>query len=176
MSKYMFSLLLILLGTSAQAARVKDVATVEGVRHNQLVGYGLVVGLPGTGEQSPFTEQSFKTMLAMFLLEMGLCTARACSPMPWQHWRLMIFAVVAPFVLAWAGIATALLLQLPEGSALVLAGLCASASYIAAPAAIRVAVPGADIGLAMLAALGITFPVNVLIGIPLYQQWLGWFY
>ena len=66
MSKYMFSLLLILLGTSAQAARVKDVATVEGVRHNQLVGYGLVVGLPGTGEQRPYTEQSFKTMLANF--------------------------------------------------------------------------------------------------------------
>ncbi|MDX3775451.1 flagellar basal body P-ring protein FlgI [Chromatiaceae bacterium AAb-1] len=48
------------------AARIKDVADVEGVRANQLVGYGLVVGLPGTGEQSPFTEQSFRTMLANF--------------------------------------------------------------------------------------------------------------
>ena len=53
-------------GFHAEAARIKDVASVEGVRSNQLVGYGLVVGLPGTGEQSPFTEQSFKTMLANF--------------------------------------------------------------------------------------------------------------
>ncbi|SEA44828.1 flagellar basal body P-ring protein FlgI [Alkalimonas amylolytica] len=62
---------LILLGfllvtSSVQAARVKDVADVEGVRSNQLVGYGLVVGLPGTGEQSPFTEQSFRAMLSNF--------------------------------------------------------------------------------------------------------------
>lgn len=59
-------LALFLLSLPLQAARVKDVATVEGVRSNQLVGYGLVVGLPGTGEQSPFTEQSFKTMLSNF--------------------------------------------------------------------------------------------------------------
>ena len=57
---------LLCFSLGADAARVKDVATVEGVRSNQLVGYGLVVGLPGTGEQSPFTEQSFKTMLANF--------------------------------------------------------------------------------------------------------------
>ncbi|MCC5824984.1 flagellar basal body P-ring protein FlgI [Alkalimonas sp.] len=62
---------LILLGfllvtSTVQAARVKDVADVEGVRSNQLVGYGLVVGLPGTGEQSPFTEQSFRAMLSNF--------------------------------------------------------------------------------------------------------------
>ena len=49
-----------------QAQRIKDLSTIQGVRSNQLVGYGLVVGLPGTGEQSPFTEQSFRTMLANF--------------------------------------------------------------------------------------------------------------
>jgi flagellar P-ring protein precursor FlgI len=49
-----------------QAQRIKDLATIQGVRANQLVGYGLVVGLPGTGETSPFTEQSFRTMLASF--------------------------------------------------------------------------------------------------------------
>ena len=49
-----------------QAQRIKDLASIQGVRSNQLVGYGLVVGLPGTGEQSPFTEQSFRTMLANF--------------------------------------------------------------------------------------------------------------
>lgn len=56
----------LLLTTSSEAARIKDVADIEGVRANQLVGYGLVVGLPGTGEQSPFTEQSFRTMLTNF--------------------------------------------------------------------------------------------------------------
>nr|WP_034474646.1 flagellar basal body P-ring protein FlgI [Aestuariibacter salexigens] len=56
----------LLLASTAFAQRIKDVATIQGVRDNQLVGYGLVVGLPGTGEQSPFTEQSFRTMLANF--------------------------------------------------------------------------------------------------------------
>nr|WP_258868261.1 sodium-dependent bicarbonate transport family permease [Alkalilimnicola ehrlichii] len=65
------------------------------------------------------------------------------------------------------------MLGLPEGSLLVLMALTASASYIAAPAAIRTAVPQANIGLAMLAALGITFPFNVIIGIPLYHYLIG---
>lgn len=64
--KIIIGLLVMLVTIPVQAARIKDVATVEGVRYNQLVGYGLVVGLPGTGEQSPFTEQSFKSMLANF--------------------------------------------------------------------------------------------------------------
>ena len=55
-----------LLSLQAGAQRIKDVASIQGVRSNQLVGYGLVVGLPGTGEQSPFTEQSFITMLRNF--------------------------------------------------------------------------------------------------------------
>ncbi|MBU2894917.1 flagellar basal body P-ring protein FlgI [Colwellia sp. D2M02] len=55
---------------SAHAQRIKDLADVAGVRSNQLIGYGLVVGLPGTGEQSPFTEQSFKTMLSNFGITM----------------------------------------------------------------------------------------------------------
>lgn len=54
----------------ASAARIKDLTSVQGVRSNQLVGYGLVVGLPGTGEQSPFTEQSFRTMLSNFGINM----------------------------------------------------------------------------------------------------------
>ncbi len=56
----------LLFSSATEAARIKDVTDIEGVRSNQLIGYGLVVGLPGTGEQSPFTEQSFRTMLANF--------------------------------------------------------------------------------------------------------------
>ncbi|WDE13220.1 flagellar basal body P-ring protein FlgI [Thalassomonas haliotis] len=66
-----FAVLIVsLMPVSAQAQRIKDLADVAGVRSNQLVGYGLVVGLPGTGEQSPFTEQSFKTMLSNFGITM----------------------------------------------------------------------------------------------------------
>ncbi len=166
-----------LTGKGSAGGILRESLTSRGVL---LLGGGVLIGATygpeGLAPLSPVLLGGFKTMLAMFLLEMGLCTARVCSPLPLQHWRLLAFAAVAPFVLAWVGIAAALVLQLPQGSALVLAALCASASYIAAPAAIKAAIPGANIGLAMLAALGITFPVNVLFGLPLYQQWLGWFY
>ena len=68
--KVFTSLLITLMCFSTQAQRIKDLADVAGVRSNQLIGYGLVVGLPGTGEQSPFTEQSFKTMLSNFGITM----------------------------------------------------------------------------------------------------------
>jgi len=61
---------LMMVSQTVSAQRIKDLADVQGVRSNQLVGYGLVVGLPGTGEQSPFTEQSFKTMLSNFGITM----------------------------------------------------------------------------------------------------------
>lgn len=134
------------------------------------VAIGWIYGPQGLEPLTPALLGGFKTFLALFLLEMGICTARACFPLPLQHWRLLIFAAVAPFVLGGLGLVLGLWLGLPAGSVLVLAALTASASYIAAPAAIRASVPEANIGLAMLAALGITFPVNVLIGLPLYQN------
>ncbi|MGB0936990.1 MAG: flagellar basal body P-ring protein FlgI [Colwellia sp.] len=68
--KVLIMLFAILVVFPCNAQRVKDVADVAGVRSNQLIGYGLVVGLPGTGEQSPFTDQSFKTMLSNFGITM----------------------------------------------------------------------------------------------------------
>ncbi|UXI02901.1 flagellar basal body P-ring protein FlgI [Photobacterium sp. TY1-4] len=62
--------LILLLAMPTQAARIKDVAQVAGVRSNQLVGYGLVVGLPGTGETTPFTDQSFNAMLQNFGIQL----------------------------------------------------------------------------------------------------------
>ncbi len=166
-----------LSGQGKQHGIVQEALTSSGVL---LLGGGVLIGYLygpiGLAPLAPVLLNGFKSILALFLLEMGLCTAKACMPVPWQHWRLMVFAALMPFALAWVGIATALALQLPAGSALALVGLTASASYIAAPAAIRTAIPKANIGLAMLAALGITFPVNVLIGLPLYQKWLQSFY
>ena len=60
------SLSAVMLTTPVQAQRIKDIANVQGVRSNQLIGYGLVVGLPGTGEKTRYTEQTFKTMLKNF--------------------------------------------------------------------------------------------------------------
>lgn len=166
-----------LSGQGSKGGILREALTSRGVL---LLGGGVLIGYLygplGLKPLAPVLLDGFKTMLAVFLLEMGLCTAKVCSPLPWKHWRLMAFAALMPFVLAWAGIGTALALGLPAGSAWVLAGITASASYIAAPAAIRASIPNANIGLAMLAALGITFPVNVLIGLPLYYQWIQFFY
>jgi hypothetical protein len=133
---------------------------------------GWLYGPEGIGPLSGPLFGGFKTLLALFLLEMGLCTAKVCLPFPREQWKLLMFAAVAPFALAWAGIGLGFWLGLPTGSILVLAGITASASYIAAPAAIRASIPEANIGLAMLAALGVTFPVNVLLGLPLYREWI----
>jgi hypothetical protein len=116
---------------------------------------------------------AFMGVLALFLLEMGLVAAEALSKLSRDKIPVVIFAIVAPTVLALAGLFVGKLLGLPDGSVLILASLTASASYIAAPVAVRSAIPQADIGLAMLAALGLTFPFNVLVGIPLYHSLIG---
>ncbi len=166
-----------LTGQGSKTGILRESLTSRGVL---LLGGGVVIGYAygptGLEPIAPALLGGFKTMLALFLLEMGLCTAKACWPLPWQHWRLMTFALVMPFILAWFGIMTGVMLGIPQGSCVILAGLTASASYIAAPAAIKSAIPKANIGLSMLAALGITFPINVFIGLPLYQNWVSWFY
>jgi hypothetical protein len=138
-----------------------------------LVG-GVIIGfMYGPTEGAAVTElftHAFKAVLALFLLEMGLTAAETLSPMPWKKWRLLTFALIAPFCLSFIGLGAGIALGLSTGSIVVLATLTASASYIAAPAAIKTAIPKADIGLAMLMSLGITFPFNAIIGIPLYHQ------
>ncbi|WP_151703520.1 sodium-dependent bicarbonate transport family permease [Nitrincola alkalilacustris] len=130
--------------------------------------YGPVNGADVTG----LLTGAFQVVLALFLLDMGLTAATTLRPFPARHWRVLVFALVAPPILAMSGMLMGIWLALPIGSTLILATMTASASYIAAPAAIRNAIPEADIGLAMLAALGLTFPFNVMIGIPLYHGWL----
>ncbi|CAN0516592.1 unnamed protein product [Ectocarpus sp. 12 AP-2014] len=142
-----------------------------------LVG-GVLIGWlygPNTGESvTGLYTNAFHGILALFLLEMGLVAAETLRSLRWGHSRLIVFALVAPVVLSCFGLLMAYWLGLPTGSAVILASLTASASYIAAPVAIRAAIPEANIGLAMLASLGLTFPFNVLIGIPLYHQAWGW--
>lgn len=112
---------------------------------------------------------AFKAILALFLLEMGMVAAETLRTVSLRYWRLIAFALLAPSVLALLGIAAGKVLGLSEGSTLILASLTASASYIAAPVAIKSSIPQADIGLAMLSSLGLTFPFNVLLGIGFYH-------
>ena len=138
-----------------------------------LLSGGVIIGwMYGPIQGAAVTELltgAFKAVLALFLLEMGLTAADTLQPIPWKRWRLLIFAVIAPIGLSMIGMAAGMAMSLPTGSVVVLATLTASASYIAAPAAIRTAIPQADIGLAMLLSLGITFPFNVIVGIPFYH-------
>ncbi|MCC5856028.1 MAG: sodium-dependent bicarbonate transport family permease [Idiomarina sp.] len=137
---------------------------------------GWLYGPEGLGAMKSLVIDGFTALLALFLLEMGLTTARICRPLPMAHWRLILFAALAPLVLIWPGLLLGFYLGLPTGSILILGGLTASASYIAAPAAIRAAIPSADISKAMLAALGITFPLNVILYIPFAAQQLSYWY
>ena len=111
---------------------------------------------------------------AVVLILIGAAIPLALYPLPLHHWRLISFALIAPVFLAMLGLAVGVLLDMPLGSTLILSSLVASASYIAAPAAIRSAIKEADVGIAIFASLGITFPFNVLIGIPLYYEMLVW--
>ena len=131
------------------------------------VAIGWAYGPEGLASIEGLVINGFTALLALFLLEMGLTTARMCRPLPLAHWRLIMFAALIPLLLIWPGLLLGLYLGLPPGSVLILAALSGSASYIAAPAAIRAAIPDANIAKAMLAALGVTFPLNVIVYVPL---------
>ncbi|EAZ99090.1 sodium-dependent bicarbonate transport family permease [Marinobacter sp. ELB17] len=140
-----------------------------------LVG-GVVIGIlygpdKGDGVTAPLTG-AFSLVLSLFLLEMGLVAAETLRKVQLRHWRLIAFALCMPPILSVPGLLVGSWLGLETGTVVILGALTASASYIAAPVAIRHAIPEADIGLAMLASLGVTFPFNVLIGIGLYSHFL----
>ncbi|MBL8404774.1 MAG: sodium-dependent bicarbonate transport family permease [Dechloromonas sp.] len=140
-----------------------------------LVG-GLLIGwLAGSDGLKPLDNvffDLFKGLLAIFLLEMGLVAAGRIGDLKRAGAFLLGFAVAMPLFAGALGALTASLLGLSVGGAALLATLYASASYIAAPAAMRIAVPEANPALSIGAALGITFPFNLVIGIPTYY-WLA---
>ena len=135
---------------------------------------GLLIGAladPG-GMQAlePLFFDLFKGILALFLLEMGLIAAHQVGSLRRYGTFLILFGVITPVLAALLGIGLARLLDLSPGGTLLMAVLAASASYIAVPAAMRISVPQANPTLSLTASLGITFPFNVLVGIPLYWQ------
>ena len=136
---------------------------------------GLMYGEQQGAQVTGLLTSSFKVVLALFLLEMGITAAQTLRPMPFNYWRLAIFALTIPFTLGSLGVFVGATLGLSLGSIVVLASIMASASYIAAPAAIKASIKEADIGLAMLSSLGLTFPLNVVIGIGVYHQIAQWY-
>jgi hypothetical protein len=138
-----------------------------------LVGSLLIGALSGEkGWQSvkPFVHDPFKGVLCLFLLDMGLIAARRLSALRKSGLFLMGFSVGAPLVHASIAIGVAYLLDLQPGDALLFTVLCASASYIAVPAAIRMTIPQANPSLFLPMSLAMTFPFNVALGIPLYMS------
>ena len=129
---------------------------------------GLMTGESGKAAMQPFSGDLFKGMLSFFLLDMGLMAARNWPRVQGQSLGLMAYAVIAPMVHAALALALAWVLNLPVGDTALLMVLAASASYIAVPAVLRFALPEAQPSLYFGLSLGVTFPLNILLGIPAY--------
>lgn len=130
---------------------------------------GLLTGDAGKAAMQPFSGDLFKGMLAFFLLDMGLMTARNLPQLKGISPLLLAYAVVAPLVHASLALGLGALLGLPLGDVILLMVLSASASYIAVPAVLRYAIPEARPPLYFGLSLGLTFPLNIILGIPLYS-------
>jgi uncharacterized protein len=133
---------------------------------------GALAGEAGTAPIKAVFIDPFKGMLALFLLELGLVAGARLGEVRRLGWVVLVVGVGVPPLLAVAGAGVGVALGLSTGGVAILATLAASASYIAAPTAMRLAVPEANAALSITAALGITFPFNLVVGIPLYI-WLA---
>jgi len=129
---------------------------------------GLLTGEAGKAAMQPFSSDLFKGMLAFFLLDMGLNAARQFPLLRGSSPWLLAYAVLAPIAHAGFTLFVCLLMGVQAGNAALLMALAASASYIAVPAALRLAIPEARPALYFGMSLGITFPFNIMLGIPLY--------
>ncbi len=135
---------------------------------------GWIAGPAGLISIEPLFFDLFKGILAVFLLEMGLIAAAQASSLKRYGLFLLPFGTVVPVVFGAIGTGLALLMGMSPGGTMLFAVLAGSASYIAVPAAMRISVPQANPTLSLTASLGITFPFNVLVGIPLYWTFAEW--
>ena len=134
---------------------------------------GILSGDAGKAAMQPFSGDLFKGMLAFFLLDMGLLTARSLPQVRGKSPWLLAYAVLGPLLHASLALGLCVLLAIPAGDAILLMVLAASASYIAVPAVMRHAIPEANPSLYFGLSLGVTFPLNILFGIPLYSHVAG---
>lgn len=129
---------------------------------------GAIAGPEGAAPIKPVFIDPFKGVLALFLLELGLVAGGRLAEVGRFGLRVLAVGLLVPPVLALAGAAVGLALGLSTGGVALMATLAASASYIAAPTAMRIAVPQANAALSITMALGLTFPFNIVVGVPLY--------
>lgn len=162
------------------AKGIKRISNWKKLAHEIFLGKGIVLLVGGLligwlGEPSsinaisPFFFGLFKGMLALFLLEMGIIAASQVSSLKRYGIPLIGFGILFPIFTGLIGAGVSTLIGLSIGGSVLLATLAASASYIAVPAAFRMAVPKANSSLSLTASLGITFPFNIILGIPIYH-------
>ncbi|MFM2352102.1 MAG: hypothetical protein RL096_583 [Actinomycetota bacterium] len=132
---------------------------------------GLLTGPAGYAKVEPFFGQAFAGFLTIFLLQLGIQAGASFKEIKGAGIGLFAFALVFPVVGGAFGVVVAQAIGLGAGGAAVFGLLCASASYIAAPAAVKLSLPEAKPGLYITSSLAVTFPVNLFLGIPL----LTWF-
>ena len=133
-----------------------------------LVGY--LSGESGKAMMAPFSIDLFKGMLAFFLLDMGLSTAKNLGHLKGTSPLLIAYGVLGPILHAGIAFVLSSVLGLSHGDAALLMVLAASASYIAVPAVVRYAIPEAKASLYFGLSLGVTFPLNIIFGIPIYVE------
>ncbi|WP_169582027.1 MULTISPECIES: sodium-dependent bicarbonate transport family permease [Microbacterium] len=129
---------------------------------------GAIVGEAGYAPIEPFFGDPFRGALVLFLLALGIEAAHKFAALRTSTAGLIAFAIGFPLLIGSAAVLAGAAAGLGVGGAAILGVLCASASYIAAPAAVRMSLPDANLAYPLATSLGITFPVNLTIGIPLY--------
>ena len=135
---------------------------------------GVATGEAGMARIEPMVVTAFQGVLCLFLLDMGLVAGRGLRGARGViSFGAVAFGIVMPLVGAGAGLAVALIVGLSPGGAVLMMTLAASASYIAVPAAMRVALPEANPSISLTLALGVTFPFNLTFGIPAYVAVAG---
>lgn len=141
---------------------------------------GMVIGAFADDAQwnqiAPFYEHLFRGILMLFLLEMGMTAARHIRGYARVGLFMTSFAILGPVLWGMVGVTLGHSAGLSLGGAFVLGAICASASYIDAPAACRAALPDANPGIYLTASLAVTFPFNMLFGLPLYYRYASWLY
>ena len=135
---------------------------------------GWVTGTEGMAQMEGFLITPFQGILAFFLLDMGLVVSRELHHLKEITLKLAFFGIYMPLIGAFVGLLSSRLIGLDVGTGLLFTVLCASASYIAVPAAMRLALPHAKAAVYVPMSLAITFPFNIVLGIPLYYSLAKW--
>ena len=131
---------------------------------------GMITGTDGESVMKPFTGDLFKGLLAFFLLDMGLQVAKRIPELKNQSISLLVYAFIAPLIHSAIALVLCLIFNVSVGNTALLMVLAASASYIAVPAVVKFAIPEANPSIYFGLSLGLTFPFNVLFGIPFYTE------